>query len=101
MKKKKFPQLDTKRLFLRKLEKSDWESISYLRSDKIVNQFVKRENADTKQKAIKFIEKTKLKIKNDQLFYWSITLKEDEKMIGSICLWNFSEDEKTEKSDMI
>jgi len=94
MKKKEFPQLETERLFLRKLEISDWESISYLRSDKIINQFVKRENADTKEKAIKFIEKTKLKIKNNQLFYWSITLKEDKKMIGSICLWNFSKDEK-------
>jgi len=90
-----FPLLVTERLILRKLEESDWESISYLRSDKIVNQFVKRANADTNKKALDFIKNTNLKITKDLLIYWSISFRNDQKMIGSICLWNFSKDNKT------
>jgi len=95
MKFKPFPQLKTERLVLRELLKSDWKRVSYLRTDPIVNQFVIRSNADTKEKAIDFIERTKLSIKNSELIQWSISLKNDFEMIGSICLWNFSEDRKT------
>jgi len=89
-----FPTIKTERLVLRKLKESDWETISYLRSDKIVNQFVKRKNADTQEKALEFILNTNSKISNNDLIYWCITLKNEPKMIGSICLWNFSKDRK-------
>ena len=95
MKFKPFPQLKTERLVLRELLKSDWKRVSYLRTDPIVNQFVKRPNADTKEKAIDFIERTKLGIKNSETIHWTISLKNNFGMIGSICLWNFSEDRKT------
>ena len=42
-----FPQLETQRLLLRELEDSDWESISFLRSDEKVNQFVVRPKAES------------------------------------------------------
>jgi ribosomal-protein-alanine N-acetyltransferase len=86
-------EIQTERLLLRRLENSDWEMISFLRSDKIVNQFVKRPNAETKEEALEFIEKIKTGIDNRNLYYWKIT--EKNKMIGSICLWNFSKDHKT------
>ena len=89
-----FPTIKTERLVLKKLNESDWETVSYLRSDKIVNQFVKRKNADTQEKALEFILNTNLKISNNELIYWCITIKNESKMIGSICLWNFSEDRK-------
>ncbi|CAL66449.1 GNAT family N-acetyltransferase [Christiangramia forsetii] len=92
---KEFPQLTTSRLCLRKLEESDWECVSFLRSDKTVNHFVQRPNADTKEKAIQFIENINLKFKSNQILYWCISLENEQRMIGSICLWNFSEDRKT------
>jgi len=91
---KPFPTIKTERLVLRKLKESDWETVSYLRSDEIVNQFVKRKNADTQEKALEFILNTNSKISNNELIYWCITLKNEPKMIGSICLWNFSKDKK-------
>lgn len=90
-----FPKRKTARLSLRRVEESDWQSISYLRTDKIVNRFVKRPNADTKEKALDFIRKTQLSINEGELFYWSISLKDQPEMIGSICLWNLSTDKKT------
>ncbi len=32
--------------------------------------------------------------KNNQSYYWVITEQPNPQMIGSICLWNFSEDRK-------
>ena len=95
MKHNYFPQIKTERLLLRKLKQSDWEMISYLRSDKNVNEFVKRPNANSKEKAFEFISKTNKGIDNRHLYYWIITEKNNDKMIGSICLWKFSKDHKT------
>ncbi|GAA3634249.1 GNAT family protein [Flavivirga jejuensis] len=76
------------------MKQSDWEIISYLRSDKEVNKFVKRPSAESKEKALGFISKINRGIENQTLYYWVITEKNSDQMIGSICLWNFSEDKK-------
>jgi ribosomal-protein-alanine N-acetyltransferase len=95
MNQKKIVHLHSERLLLRKLLPQDWEMISYLRSDKDVNKFVKRPNADTKEKALAFIEKIARGLEDQTFYYWAITKKGSDKMIGSICLWNFSEDRLT------
>ena len=69
--------------------------ISYLRSDKEVNEFVKRPSAESKEKALEFISKINLGIDGENMFYWVITERDSDQMIGSICLWNFSKDRKT------
>ena len=84
-----FPQLETQRLLLRELEDSDWESISFLRSDEKVNQFVVRPKAETREEALEFIEKIRGFVDSGDSFYWSISKKIESEMIGSICLWNF------------
>jgi len=94
MKQNYFPEIKTKRLLLRKLINSDWEMISYLRSDKEVNEFIKRPTAGSKEKALEFILKTNKGIDDQNLNYWAITEKDNNEMIGSICLWNFSQDQK-------
>lgn len=85
-----FPILTTERLILRCLEVSDDQQLFILRSDNRVNQYLVR----SKQKDIKesraFISKINDGINNNKWIYWAITLKESPKLIGTICLWNFS-----------
>ena len=90
-----FPELTTERLLLRRLKRSDWPVVSYLRSDATVNQFVKRSNAPSKELAIEFIERANDSIDKHDLFQWCIVERNNDQMIGSICLWNFSEDRQT------
>jgi len=90
-----FPEIKTARLILREPEIGNWNVISYLRTDKKVNKFVNRSTAETKEKAVEFIEKSLAGIQNGQLISWFICLKENAQMIGTICLWNISEDRKT------
>ena len=94
MKQNPFLEIKTERLFLRRLKQSDWEMISYLRSNKEVNEFVKRPSAESKEKALEFISKINRGIKDRGIYYWTITERKRDEMIGSICLWNFSKDLK-------
>ena len=80
---------------MRRLRQSDWEVVSYLRSDKEVNAFVKRPPAETKEKALEFIVTANSGVDQMQIFQWAITEKGKDEMIGSICLWSFSEDKRT------
>lgn len=89
------PKLQTNRLELLQLTEQDWPMISFLRSDPEVNAFVERPAAETKDDAIGFIAKINRGITNQQWYYWKITEQISGKMIGTICIWNFSEDQKT------
>lgn len=85
-----FPTLTTERLILRQLSDSDVPEIFLLRSDTLINKYLDRQPSKTIEDALKFIEK----IKNNSLSYWAITQKDNEKLIGTICLFGFSEEQK-------
>ncbi|HTB07239.1 MAG TPA: GNAT family N-acetyltransferase [Bacteroidia bacterium] len=85
-----FPTLETERLVLRQLDASDENEIFRLRSDEKVNEFLDRPKANTLDDAKRFIEKIAKGINNNENLYWAITLKNEKKLIGTICLWSFS-----------
>lgn len=85
-----FPILQTDRLVLRQLSKKDKKEIAALRSDAIVNKYLDRPKKTSIEDAEKFIEKINASIESSQSFYWAIEKKEHPKLIGTICLWNFS-----------
>lgn len=89
------PILQTPRLILRAVYESDWQRILHLRSDPQANAMVNRPSSKTKEDAIAFIKNAEGNNAADKLAYWGITLSEIDEVLGSICLWNFSEDRKT------
>jgi ribosomal-protein-alanine N-acetyltransferase len=95
MSEKQFAEIQTERLLMRNLKESDWEMISYLRTDELVNKFVDRPPAKTKEEALAFINRINLLNQNQESYYWTITLRDLDKMIGSIGLWHFSDNQKT------
>lgn len=97
MKFRPFPEIKSKRLFLRNIQESDCEEILFLRSDPSVNKYIERpENRKTKNKvdAIKFIKELNEYTDNNTSISWGITLTNDPRIIGTICLWNFSQNNK-------
>jgi ribosomal-protein-alanine N-acetyltransferase len=85
-----FPQISTERLLLRHLSVNDADHIMHLRSNKQVNEFINRTGTITLNEAKQFISKVEKGIVNMESFYWAICLKEDQQLIGTICLWNIS-----------
>ena len=93
-----FPELTTERLILRELKESDHDMVLFLRSDATVNAFIERpEDRKTKttEDAVKFIKEIHGYAKSNTSIAWGISLKDQPNIVGTICLWNFSEDRKT------
>jgi ribosomal-protein-alanine N-acetyltransferase len=87
-----FPILVTKRLTLRQLDDNDYKEIFALRSDDIVNQYITRRKATNIEEAKEFIKNINAGINENKSLYWAICFSDTKKLIGTICLWNFSED---------
>jgi ribosomal-protein-alanine N-acetyltransferase len=90
-----FPELKTGRLILRQLNESDDNILYSLRSDSEVNRFLDRPPADNVQEVRQFIRKILDGIQRNEWIYWAIRLKNSPELIGTVCLWNFSDDGKT------
>jgi ribosomal-protein-alanine N-acetyltransferase len=88
-----FPILITERLILRKLSKKDSEEILQLRSDVEINKFLERTPSKTLEDALTFINSI-IENKSDTLFYWAITKTDEDKLMGTICLFDFIVDLK-------
>lgn len=89
-----FPTLTTERLTLRQPLESDAQQIFLLRSDAIVNKYLDRQPSETVEEALSFIRKVNESFKNNEGLYWAITQTGKEKLIGTICLFDFSDELK-------
>ena len=93
-----FPEIKTERLLLRKTKLSDSDIILFLRSDADVTKFIERpENKKIKNipDAIKLLKNLDIYLETTKSITWGITLNNESQLIGTICLWNFSDDYKT------
>jgi len=90
-----FPQLSTERLLLRQLTPTDATAIFTLRSDERVNRYLDRPACRSLEEAAAFVEKITDGIAQGKSLYWVVCLREDPLPIGTICLWNFSQDHPT------
>jgi [ribosomal protein S5]-alanine N-acetyltransferase len=87
-----FPALDTGRLVLRRLTMNDCYELLQLRTNDSVNQYLDRNKSMNMDEATAFVEKINKVIDEQVSVYWVISLKNDPKLIGTICLWNFEPD---------
>ena len=87
-----FPFLATDRLDLRRMMENDVHDILALRNDDKVNRFIDRPKQLNIEEAANFIDYIKLGSEEGKWIYWAISQKDSSKLIGTICLWNFSND---------
>ena len=85
-----FPELKTKRLLLRRLERSDAREMFFLRSNEDVLRHLGEEPAKTIAEAEEFIGRINKDIDESKSILWGIALINNPSVIiGTICLWNF------------
>jgi [ribosomal protein S5]-alanine N-acetyltransferase len=87
-----FPILITERLTLRQLVISDEQEIFTLRSDSEINKYLDREVSNTIEDARNFINKVNENINKNNSLYWAITLGDKNILVGTICLFGFSDE---------
>jgi len=87
-----FPILATERLTLRQLVINDEREIFTLRSDSEINKYLDRQLSNTIDDARNFIKKVNENINKNDSLYWAITLSDKNVLIGTICLFSFSDE---------
>lgn len=85
-------KIETDRLVLKPIDESHVEDILKIRSNKVVNQFVKRIAPKTNYDVLDFILTIKKRVQNNESLNWGISYKNQQNLIGTICLWKFSDD---------
>lgn len=90
-----FPILKTERLTLRQLSTDDAEAIFALRSDAEINKYLGRVPSKTIDDAINFIAKINDNIQKSNSIYWAITLTDTKTFVGTICLFEFSNEKNS------
>ena len=79
-----FPNLETERLYLRRITNEDVNEIFSLRSDKETMKYVPRPLAKTLEDAMEHIALINSKIETNEGINWAITIKNEPKLIGII-----------------
>ncbi|HZG99725.1 MAG TPA: GNAT family N-acetyltransferase [Flavisolibacter sp.] len=77
---------------MRQLRINDDKEIFALRSDADVNKYLNRKRSKSIDDAKNFIQIINENIQRNNSIYWAITLKGTDKLIGTICLFDFSDD---------
>jgi len=87
-----FPILTTERLTLRQLVINDEREIFTLRSDSEINKYLDRQVSNTIDDARNFINTVNENINKNDSLYWAITLSDKNILVGTICLFSFSDE---------
>ncbi len=87
-----FPILTTERITLRQLLTNDEQEIFTLRYDSVINKYLDRQLSNTIADARNFINKVNENINKNVSLYWAITLSDRNIMVGTICLYGFSDE---------
>lgn len=88
-----FPFITTECLDLTELALEDEKEVFILKSDKKVLRFMDRPKSKTIEEARQFIKYIKDGIIKNKWILWAIRVKGNEKLVGTVCLWNIYEHE--------
>lgn len=83
-----FPKIETRNLFLRKMEHGDAEDLYEMRRDPLMNEHTDTKPDETINETRNYIDKMLKGVDNNEWILWSIEYKQTKKVIGTICIWN-------------
>lgn len=82
-------EITTQRLMLRNLINSDAEALYAIRSNPKTFQYVEGNPYVDIDRAARFIKNVKKDIETGEVHFWGIQPLNGDKIIGTVCLWNF------------
>ena len=95
MKLSNFKNPETIRLLFTHTNMEDIDLVFASRSSPIVRKYIMQPLYKMQEEAVAHIKKLIGYLDEDKSISWTLIDKDTNKKIGSICLWNFSEDRKT------
>ena len=92
---KPFPQLETERLILRKMNSSDKSDIFNMQSNPKMSEHSDSQPETELAGSLAYIKHMETGVSEGKWLIWALEEKETHKVIGTVCIWNFSTDKKT------
>ncbi len=86
------PLLSTPRLVLRSLQEADVQQLFELRSNPAMSLYINRAVSSSIEEVQTFIERISKNANEGAVGYWAITLQGDDRLIGTACVFNISND---------
>ena len=87
-----FPTLTTNRLVLRKITIDDAPEMFFMRTDDRVMKYIERPRPKSIDETIAFINMINEEEKKNNLITWGIALKNESKLIGTVCFLRFQKE---------
>ncbi len=87
----RFPTLTTERLVLRQIQPTDAAAFFEVLSDANVVRYTSGEPHQSIEQTRELIRRLQAAYDKRESMRWAITLRGEERMIGSCCLWHFDE----------
>ena len=84
-------ELETNRLLLRNITVEDYKDLYKIRFHPEILKHIKRDIIKDELLVKDFILARLEDVKNNNLCFWGMSLLDNPKLIGTICLWNFNE----------
>jgi len=84
--------ITTDRYQLIDISRAGSKSVLAIKSDPLVHTYLEKQPLTTTSEAASFVDKITEGIVNGQWYYWGIQPRGEVDIIGTICLWNFSDD---------
>lgn len=90
-----FPVITTERLILRAMVPEDEQALFQLRTQEKVYQYTYGNVYSSPEQIRRFMKKIEQHIQERDSIFWAIAYKNHPALIGTICLWNFSTENKS------
>lgn len=87
-----FPEIETERLWLKKMKATDAAALFELRASKTVMQFINRPLADTTDDALALINVVSDMLEKHEAITWGIFAKSHPSLIGTIGFWRIEKE---------
>ena len=85
-----FPVLLTKRLQLRQMQDRDSPELFEQRTMPEMLTYTEIKPPENEEEVVRFIQKINDSISQNASIYWALSLQNQAKLMGTICLWNLS-----------
>ncbi|WP_017381531.1 GNAT family N-acetyltransferase [Paenisporosarcina sp. TG-14] len=90
-----FPTIETKNLLLRKMSQLDLIDLFEMRKDSSMHEYTDTLVEGNIDETKAYIEKMNIGVDDNKWIIWAIEHRQSTKVIGTICIWNLNEEEKS------
>lgn len=90
-----FPNIQSKKLILRRMNYNDINDLFEMRKDPRLNEYVDTKLEESTYETKAYIDKMNKGIDDNKWIVWAIEHKESKKVIGTICIWDINMEQES------